>query len=325
MRSLPFYPMIVLTLIGVGGYLGCDSSGLKELPSDFGSVQTASSNTTYPATIPDRSPSTLLIGSFNLQRLGTSKMNDPWVMDKLAHVIQKFDVIALQEITDKDQSALPALVDLVNQVGNGRYAFTVSQRIGRSSYLEQYAFVYDSVRVRSGQEFTYLVQDQQDMLHREPFVGRFQTTGEPAFGFTLINIHTDPDEISTELDTLADVYINVRQYESPEDDVLLLGDLNAAPDRLQRLGQIQGVIPIINGIPTNTKKNKTLDNILFDSRLSREFTGRAGTIDLQSMFSISDSDVARLSDHLPIWAEFSSVESVATYGAMVGSDPTTVR
>ncbi len=163
------------------------------------------------------------------------------------------------------------------------------------------------------------------MLHREPFVGRFQTTGEPAFGFTLINIHTDPDEISTELDTLADVYINVRQYESPEDDVLLLGDLNAAPDRLQRLGQIQGVIPIINGIPTNTRNNKTLDNILFDSRLSREFTGRAGTIDLQSMFSISDSDVARLSDHLPIWAEFSSVESAATSGAMVGSDPTTVR
>ena len=239
MRSLPFYPLMVLLLIGLAGYLGCDPNTVSPI-LDGGTApapDTASSNPHYAASIPDRTAETVLIGSFNIQRLGPKKLSDPWVMDKFAEVIRRFDVVALQEITSVDQRTLPTLVDLVNR-GGGRYSYAISPRIGRegTGYYEQYAFVFDTTRIMGGAEYCYVVQDDGDVLHREPFVGRFKTTipSQP-FQFSLINMHTDPDEIKQELDVLAAVYMNVREYEYPEDDVMLVGDLNAAPNKFQKL------------------------------------------------------------------------------------------
>jgi deoxyribonuclease-1-like protein len=326
MRSVPFYPMMVLLLVGLGGYLGCDPNSI-ELVSDLGGKAPLSLDVSQTATIPDRTAQTILIGSFNMQRLGPTKLKDDWVMDKYAHIIRRFDVIALQEITSKDQRTLPQLVELVNRNGQ-QYSYTISPRIGREAtgYFEQYAFVFDTRRIRSGPEFSYTVQDDADVLHREPFVGRFETVGtSQPFSFTLINIHTDPSEVKYELDVLADVYINVRQFEYPEDDVLLLGDLNAAPDKLQRLGRIPNFEPLIVGIPTNTRKNKTLDNILADKQNTREFTGRSGTIDLERMFRVQLQDAERISDHLPVWAEFTISEQPGGFAATASGAQQVVR
>lgn len=327
MRSIPFYPMIVLLLVGLGGYLGCDPNSLEIPNGDVVATGPRGASQVVAGLVPERTGQTILIGSFNIQRLGPSKLSDPWVMQKFAEIIRNFDVIALQEITSKDQRTLPILVELINRSGV-QYGYTISPRIGRaaSGYYEQYAYVFDTQRVRSGPEFSYVVQDDADILHREPFVGRFETicAGQP-FSFTLINIHTDPDEISYELDVLADVYTNVRQFEYPEDDVILLGDLNAPPPKLQRLGSIPGFVPIIDGLPTNTRKNKTLDNIMVDRQMTSEFSGRAGTIDLEQFFRIELTDVERISDHLPIWAEFSIVENTTKFGATASATAPLVR
>jgi endonuclease/exonuclease/phosphatase family metal-dependent hydrolase len=322
MRSLPFYPLMVVLLVGLGGYLGCDPNNI-EIPSGLPTSSTASSmggagasqfagtTITASSTIPARTQSTIIIGSFNMQRLGPSKLGNPWVMEKFAEIIRQHDVIALQEITSVDQTTLPRLVQLVNQNGS-RYNYAISPRVGREStgYFEQYAFVFDTSRIQGGADFSYLVSDPEDVLHREPHVGRFKTITNlgPPFQFTLINIHTDPDEVRTELDVLADVYKSVREFEYPEDDVILLGDLNAEPHRLQALGLIPDLIPLIQKLPTNTRKSKTIDNFLVDKRLTREFTSRAGTFDFEQSFRIQLSDAERISDHLPIWAEFSIVE-----------------
>ncbi len=313
MRSLPFYPLLVVLLIGLGSYLGCDPSHVKhQLELD----SAVAKNSGMPVTlardgIPSRSPTTILIGSFNLKRLGPTKIKDSWVCDRLAQIIRKFDVIGLQEITSKDQRILPAIIAQVNAEG-ARYNFTIGPQVGRASsgYFEQYAFVYDESKILSGANYCYPVQDENDLLHREPFVGRFQAitpVGRP-FQFTLINMHTDPDEIDTELDVLADVYRNVRQFEYPnEDDVLLIGDLNAPYDKLRGLNKILDFIPVIRSM-TNVRKTNMLDNILLDRLLTTEYTGRSGTIDLQTAFRIELIDALRISDHLPIWAEFSIVE-----------------
>ncbi len=341
MRSIPFYPMMVLLLIGLGGYLGCDPNTMQaplEEDSQFTSVSptvdpVGGSLTSVGAMggsglgiIPERTPSTILVGSFNIQRLGPSKLGQPWVMDKFAEIIRRFDVIALQEITSLDQRTLPTLVELINR-GGVNYSYTISPRIGReaSGYYEQYAFVYDTTRIHGGPQFCYPVQDDADILHREPFVGRFETVGNQPFSFTLINMHTDPDEIAYELDVLADVYVNVRQFEYPEDDVLLLGDLNAAPSKFQKLGRIPGFAPLIVDVPTNTRKNKTLDNILADRQTTREFTGRAGVIDLEQMFRLQLADVERISDHLPIWAEFSITERATAFTATASAQGEVTR
>lgn len=320
MRSIPFYPMMVVVLIGLGGYLGCDPNSMQlptQTPDQFTStIAPGGPAVSNGGSVPARTASTMVIGSFNLKRLGPSKLGQPWVMEKLTQIIRHFDVLALQEITSQDQRTLPQLVELTNRTGVN-YSYTIGPRVGRASsgYYEQYAFVYDASRVKGGPEFCYPVQDEADILHREPFVGRFETINNRPFSFTLINMHTDPDEVAYELDVLADVFINVRQFEYPEDDVLLLGDLNADPSRFRKLGKIPGFAPVIVGLPTNTRKNKALDNILLDQQKSSEFTGRAGVMDLEQAFQLQLADVERISDHLPVWAEFTISERPPAFTA----------
>lgn len=318
---------MVLLLVGFGAYLGCDHSPI-DLPLQ--NVNHESSGQLDPLAefvIPQRTPSNIIVGSFNLQRLGPTKISDPWVVEKFAEIIRVFDVLALQEITSVDQRTLALLVEQVNRNG-ANYAYTISERIGREAtngYREQYAFVYDQNRLEGGPQYCYKVEDPQDLLHREPFVGRFRSrvvSGAP-FSFSLINIHTDPDEIDTELDVLADVFVNVRQFEyaQGEDDVVLLGDLNAGPNQLRKLGSIPGILPLVISQPTNTRGTRTIDNFLLDPQLTSEYVGRCGTIDLAKVFNLGPTDAERLSDHLPIWAEFSSAE-LRTYQAAVAGIPT---
>ncbi len=331
MKRKLLYPAAAFLILSIASYFGCDLASLSVvLPGpNAPDASTASAEPSIdapggPSTIPPRSPETLLIGSFNMQRLGPSKLSNPWVMEKFAYIVRSFDVLALQEITSLDQTTLEQLVQIVNSDGS-QYAYVLSPRIGReaSGYYEQYAFVYDAQRVVGGPQFTYVIQDQADMLHREPFVGRFQSRtgrGQP-FSFSLINLHTDPDEIDTELDVLAQVFVNVRQFEYPEDDVMLLGDFNSGPGRLGQLDRIPNLTSLIQGVPTNTRGTKTLDNILIDRSTSIEFTGRSGVIDLASWFQISAEQALTISDHLPVWAEFAIVEQppVATAAAAGGT------
>lgn len=320
MRNVPFYPLLVAILVGLGGYLGCDPSSITPPLNPAGN--TASSQIQQSASAPKRSADTIIVGSFNMQRLGKSKMEQPSIMSALAQIIQQYDVIALQEINDKSGAAINQLMQYVNQNG-GRYALAISEPVGRSAaYLEQYAYIYDTSRIEGGQRHCYLVTDPTDQLHREPYVGRFQTRTSNPFTFTLVNIHTDPDEIKTELDVLATVLTNVRAFEYQQaqiDDVMLLGDLNAAPGKLLGLERIQGTVSVIN-IPTNTRRDKVYDNIILDRGLTSEFTGRAGTIDLQTVFGIGEEQALKISDHMPIWAEFYMQRS--SPAALSASQPT---
>jgi endonuclease/exonuclease/phosphatase family metal-dependent hydrolase len=326
---------MVVLLVGLGGYLGCDPNNI-EIPSGLSPAaniekETASGNfLNAPANamvnasvIPARTINSIIVGSFNMERLGPSKLADPWVMERFAEIIRQFDVVAIQEITSSDQRTLPILVELVNRSG-GHYSYTISPRIGRQStgYYEQYGYVFDTARVQSSPQVSYVVADEADVLHREPFCGRFQTvtSGVKPFSFTLISIHTDPDEIGHELDVLADVYRSVRQFEYPEDDVILLGDLNAPPKGLKALGQIPDLVPIIQNVFTNTVQSKTLDNILVDRVNTREFTGRSGILSLEKMFSLQTKDAGRISDHVPVWAEFTITEQ-PNESVMMGNNP----
>lgn len=302
MRKIPFYPLLVAVLVGLGGYLGCEQGPIAGPVNPV--ANTASAKIQQTATIPKRTAETILIGSFNMQRLGPSKEKDQTIMNEMAQIVQQYDVLAIQEITDNSGSAIQQLLRLVNQNGS-RYALALSSPVGRS-YFEQYAFVYDTSRIEGGQNLCYVVNDKEDLLHREPYVGRFRTKSQNPFSFSLINIHTDPDEVGTELNVLATLFVNVREFEYRQvghDDVLLLGDLNAGPGKLLGLEKVQGLESTIT-LPTNTRKNKTLDNVLLDRAYTQEFTGRAGTLDLQAAFGIGLDQALKISDHMPIWAEF---------------------
>jgi endonuclease/exonuclease/phosphatase family metal-dependent hydrolase len=266
------------------------------------------------STDPEQLPggTTIRIASFNIQAFGQSKLEKKHVMQRLAEVARRFDVVAIQEVRSKQQDVLPRLVEEINGPdGRRKYDFALSERLGRTNSQEQYAFVFDTDRIEIDRRYTYTVVDRGDRLHREPFVAWFRVRGPPpdkAFTFTLINIHTDPDEVDQELGALDDVYRAVQCDGSGEDDVILLGDLNTHAGRLGELARIPYLACAIVELKTNTRQDKQYDNILFHSQATQEFTGRSGVLDLETELGLTRMQALEISDHLPIWAEFSAYE-----------------
>src|SRR5690606_15229024 len=146
----------------------------------------------------------------------------------------------------------------------------------------------------------YTVADPDDLLHREPFVALFRVRGPPpdqAFTFTLINIHVDPDEVQQEMNVLDDVYQAVRNDGRQEDDIILLGDFNTDDRRLGDLGRLSGLVPVISGMPTNTRGTAQYDNIVFTEQATREFTGRGGVFDFMREYNLTMEQAEKVSDH----------------------------
>jgi deoxyribonuclease-1-like protein len=289
---------------------GCDSQQLKELAS--GKLRTKA----IPASIPAKAPiaqagGTIRICSFNIQVFGTSKLKKPQVMDVLAKVVRRFDVVAIQEVRSTDDSVVPKFIEMVNADGS-QYDFIIGPRLGRTNSKEQYAVLFNAARIEVDRASAYTYPDPKDLLHREPLVARFRVRGVPAdkaFSFNLVDIHTDPDETATELDALADVFVGVQHNGNGEDDVILLGDLNVDEYHLGRLGQLPDIGHAITGVKTNTRRDKMYDNIVFDRRATTEYTGQWGVVDLQKEFNLTQQAALEVSDHCPVWAEFSAYES----------------
>lgn len=273
------------------------------------------------------------IATFNIQRFGEKKSSDAEVMQNIALIVANFDLVAIQEVQSPQAMPIARLVDLINRSG-GRYDASVSEPIGRTTYREQYAFVWDATRIRMIPDSAYVVRDDSDRMHRPPMVGSFETRivpvpGRQPFRFTVINAHTDPSQVSprgesNEMNVLDDVFIRVREYEYQTRgimNVLLVGDLNVSTANLGELGQIPGMISVVGTTPTNTAGTKTYDHILMDRTITTEYTGVFGVIDYQQDYGLTPEQAVRVSDHRPVWAEFSAYEmppiSTANRGAAV--------
>jgi deoxyribonuclease-1-like protein len=301
-------PLLALVLAALaGGWLllkHFDIEGLDRIKLKPRDAATAAGG------VPVRGGPAIRIASFNIQVFGTSKASKPEVMQVLAEIVRRFDIVAIQEIRSQDETLLPRFVDLVNATGR-HYDYVIGPRLGRTVSKEQYAYVFDAATIEVDRSAVYTVDDPDDLLHRPPLVAPFRCRGPPpdeAFTFTLINIHTDPDETATELDALADVFRAVQNDGRGEDDIILLGDLNVDDRKLGRLGQIPNVMPVLVQTPTNTRGTKMYDNILFNRVATVEFMGRAGVVDLMSEFNLTLEAALAVSDHLPVWAEFSVYE-----------------
>ena len=263
-----------------------------------------------PARTP-KPPDAILVASFNIQVFGESKLAKPAVVDVLARVVRHFDVVAIQEVRAKSDGILPAFVQAVNADGS-RYQFVLGPRLGRTVSKEQYAFVYDTERIEVDPASVGTVPDPGNRLHRPPLHARFRTRIIPvemAFTFWLVDIHTDPDEVPQEVDALADVFSGMKSARPDEDDVILLGDLNAAPQQFGRMKQLPNVAWAITSGPTNTHRTKTYDNLVFDQVATREYLGRWGVFDLQSGFGLSLQQALEVSDHCPVWGAFYPAEA----------------
>jgi deoxyribonuclease-1-like protein len=269
----------------------------------------------------------LLISSFNIQVFGESKLAKPQVVEILARVVRKFDIVAIQEVRAKSDDIIPRFIKAVNADGS-RYHYLIGPREGRTTSKEQYVFVYDTTRVEVDPSSAGVFPDPSDRLHRPPMCARFRTRITPAqlaFSFWLVNTHTDPDEVPQELAALADVFQAMQQAHPDEDDVILIGDLNAGPPQFTSFQRIPGIGWAVAGTTTNTRRSKTYDNLVFARPATSEYLGAWGVLDLQNTFGIPLENALEVSDHNPVWAAFHPCEIRGAGQTPLAVQPTLVR
>lgn len=306
-----------------------DKSGRTTLPSAK-SVSTGSqgnnrgsstggTNSTSSATIPSANPATwepatgpsLLVGSFNIEVFGRRKMGKSTVTDILVDIARRFDLLAIQELRSTEQGIMDEFLRLVNANGS-HFRYIVGPRQGHTTSKEQYVYIYDSLKLEVIDR-PYIIPDEDGHFHRPPLVVHFRSRELPpeqAFSFLALNVHTDPDDIKYELYRLQEMVRRVRTLHPQEDDVLVLGDFNAGPqyyDAFRWFERQYSAIP--DAWPTTTLEKMTYDNIVFDSVPTREFTGRSGVLNFRTAYGIESlEDALDVSDHFPVWAEFSGNE-----------------
>jgi len=269
-----------------------------------------------PAAAGGKPTDSITIATFNIQVFGESKIAKPQVVDVLAKVVRRFDIVAVQEVRAKSDSVIPQFLSAINADGS-RYQFVIGPRLGRTVSKEQYTFIYDSTRIEIDPSSVGTSPNPGDRLHRPPMHARFRVRAnlaESGFSFWLVDTHTDPDEVALEVNALAEVFQEMKALRPDEDDVILLGDLNAGPPQFGKIKQIPGIGWAVSGVTTNTRRSKTYDNLIFDQRATTEYTGTWGVLDLQNTFGLSLDKALEVSDHNPVWASFRPRETQLTAG-----------
>ncbi len=314
--------IILIITINTAGYVtwseltNADLTPTQSIPSIPSTNTPTSSLTAQPTSnLKSLETDTLRIGAFNIQVFGTSKASKPEVMDNIADIIRTYDIVAIQEIRDKSQTALPALVDEVNGDGSA-FDYVVSERLGRTSSMEQYAYLYDTGTVElAGTAETYPEPEGTDPFHREPYIASFRALSGD-FDATFIVIHTDPDEATEEINALSDVLAYVRGANPDEPDIVVMGDLNADGSYFDEDGPCTLRCSdyfwcIDNGMDTTTSSTDcTYDRIIITDSMEQYFSGDAGVYRFDTEYGLSEDETKAVSDHYPVYMVFSVGEDV---------------
>jgi endonuclease/exonuclease/phosphatase family metal-dependent hydrolase len=250
------------------------------------------------------------IATFNIQNFGPTKASKPAVMTVLASIIRKYDVVAVQEVSDVSGQAPQKLLAEIN-AGGSAYALLLSERTGRQpddhSSQEQYAFYYNTQTVRTRDNGMLYPDDAHDYFQREPFVAGFESK-DHVFRFVLVTIHTMPERAFAEIASLKEVVAWVKMQHPNENDFILLGDFNAGcsyvtPAQMQELRTTElpylWIVPETSDSNVSTSSSCPYDRIVSAMGLMPNYTGNWG-VDR----AFTDKAV---SDHWPVWAEFSTV------------------
>ena len=229
-------------------------------------------------------------------------------MAVLSKTIRNFDIVAVQEIRDASQTALPALKNSVNDMAGPKYDFVVSDRLGRTTSKEQYAYFFNTQTMQQiGNPYTY--PDSNDLFQREPYVSEFKARNGN-FDFILITIHTDPDTATQEINDLPGVVENAKGRYQGEGDFIILGDLNSDCDYFNEnsgspLRSSDYLWIINNSIDTTTKATVcTYDRIILTSQAKTDFTGNSGVFRFDNAYNLTYNMTISVSDHYPVYAEF---------------------
>lgn len=258
-------------------------------------------------------PNRIRIASFKLAG-STPQPNPKLSTGVIADICRRHDLIAFQEVDGHRPGWLDELTAEISRQSNGQSVYRhASDHVRVARNEPQYAFLYNAATLELEMGHTYTVADPDDILVREPLVGWFRARmahPKEAFTFTVANIQLDRKHPGNEIAYLGNLYDAIRRDGRGEDDVIFVGDFKSGDRGLKKTQQRFGMTWVVTDQATNTMNDAQFDNLVFNQMATLEFTGNGGVIDFLKAYNLGFRDAMAISQHMPVWAEFSSVEKV---------------
>lgn len=241
--------------------------------------------------------------SWNLENFGKSKSESE--ISFIANTLFDYDIIALQEVVAGygGAQAVAKLVSVLNQKGS-KWDYVISDPTSSSSYkTERYSFIWKTHKVKL-QGKAWLEKKYNLEIDREPYFATFKANQKT---FTLANFHaiTKSKQPETEIK-----YFKFLPAEYPNLNIIFLGDFNC-PQSHSVFNPLKkmGYVPVLENQKTTLKHkckiNKCLasefDNIFYKLGTVRFI--KSGIIPFYNQFN-SLEEARKISDHVPIWFEF---------------------
>ncbi|XP_051894724.1 deoxyribonuclease-1-like [Pristis pectinata] len=259
----------------------------------------------------------LKIAAFNIQRFSQAKVDDPVTLDILIRILQRYDLITIEEVMISDNTAITNLVEKLNRATHLNYNYIISDYLGRSSYKEKYAFVYKEKILKPKGWYHFddgCEQCGTDTFIREPFIVHFHSLTTIVKDFVLAAIHTSPSYAVREVDALYDVWADARKHFKTK-NILILGDYNAACHyvtekdwpkiRLRHFKEFQWLIGDEVDTTVSTHTHCAYDRFVVtkDGLLDAVVPGSVKAFNFQKAYHLSYHTTEEVSDHYPIELE----------------------
>jgi deoxyribonuclease-1-like protein len=255
---------------------------------------------------------TAKIAAFNIQIFGQTKSQKDDVMAVLAKIVREFDVVLIQELRDASEQTTPIFVEEINQLEGLEYSFVRSERLGRTTSKEAYAYVYNTETVQFIQGSDYVFNDVDDVFEREPYIASFKIG---SFDFVLVGIHTKPDDAYNEIGNLTSVISSIQASNPNERDIIVMGDFNADGsyfDEDETSNLLKGYEYnwlITDSMDTMVKTDYTYDRIVvLETTFNHEYdVGTAQVFYFDQVYGLNNQTfVGEISDHYPVFAQYTT-------------------
>ncbi|KAM5146904.1 deoxyribonuclease-1-like 1 [Mantella aurantiaca] len=283
------------------------------------------------------------ICAFNAQHFGKKKAANQEVLDSLVKIVQRCDICLVQEVQDPKGQAVFKLLQGLNRPRD-LFLAVVSPSLGRKSYTEQYVFIYKSDKISVRDQYKYDDNDpsKPDMFAREPYVVRFAVQSADLQDLVVIPQHTVPEKAMEELETLYDVFLDVRSHWR-SNNLVFMGDFNAGCSYLSkkkrrnlRLYSDPKFHWLIGDDIDTTVRESTMcpyDRIVVYGEELAQVVKSAGIYNFTKELELTEAEALKVSDHYPVEADlnvrfgnaqtlFPSIILIALSGLVAGGTHT---
>ncbi|MBF7093507.1 endonuclease/exonuclease/phosphatase family protein [Flavobacterium sp. ALJ2] len=242
--------------------------------------------------------------SWNIENFGKSKLEQE--ISFIANIIKNHDIIAIQEVVagHGGSQAVARLADELNRKGT-KWDYAISNPTSSSAYkTERYAFLWKTNKVKLKGK-PWLEKQYEKQIDREPYFATFEKDGRD---FTIVNFHaiTKKKQPETEIK-----YFKFLPQQYPNLNLIFVGDFNC-PQSHTVFNPLKsmGYRPILENQKTSLKQ-KCINNQCLASEFDNIFyhSSKIKIIDKGIIHFYNDygslKEARKISDHIPIWMEFS--------------------